>query len=977
MRNRLVLAKKSHIIVVIVSLSIIVLIAGLFFLRYQAIKIRQQKQNDLQAIAALKISQLVQWRKDHTADVTVISQRVFFIKRIEQWLANQNDNNLKKDILTYLQNLQKAYAYEALILLSVNGDPLLKVGSELDQFDEATRQKLKEALARRENTYTDFYYCHCEHIYYDIIAPLFNENGRPIAMLIFRSDPNDFLYPLIQSWPTPSKTSETLIVRQEGDSVLFLNELRHRKDSALKFRIPLTNKDVPAVQAVLGFRGIWEGKDYRGKDVIADVGPVPGTPWFMISKIDKSEILKELYVFSAYTLVLTLFVIFSIIAAFSFIYSYRQRNIYRTLWQSQEEFKITLYSIGDAVITTDRHGSIKYLNHVAEQLTGWKESQAKRKKLEHVFKIFHENTREKVENPVERVLREGSVVGLANHTLLISKDGKEIPIADSGAPIRDEQGRVVGVVLVFRDQTEERVAQKKLRASEERIRRQRSAIAELAVADEFQTGDLSDGFRKITKIVLDTLKVERTGIWMLSDDQAELKCLSLCEAGSAKYSQGMILLTKNFSKYFEALRQESRIYTEDALNDPRTSELKDNYLALLGITSMLDAGVFINGKLVGVICSEHIGDKRKWHADEEAFLGTMASIIAQNLINAEREKMAEMLRESEEKYRLIVENANDGIEITQQDRLIFFNPQFAQMLGYTMEELKNVKFNHFFTKQSEQELYQRVEKRLLGEQLPPYYEATFIRKDGKVIDVGVKYEIIDYNGEPATFAIIRDITDRKKAELQIQQDLKVKTMLLTEIHHRVKNNLTVVASLLRLQSQKIKDRQSLEYFNDSINRIYAMAAVHEKIYSSKSFTNININTYIKDLIKNLFKSSELQSRIKLQHDVQDVVIGIDDAIPLAIIINELFTNSIKHAFPNNKTGAIEIKFNITDKKTYCLIFKDNGIGMPKNIDFNTTTSLGLHLVKMLAEQINGTAIIEQDGWTTFNITFKGYGYSKS
>lgn len=172
------------------------------------------------------------------------------------------------------------------------------------------------------------------------------------------------------------------------------------------------------MKAVLGYEGIFEGKDYRDVEVIADIRGVPGTSWY-------KDLYKDLFL--------------------------REKD----LREAHEEFRRTLYRIGDAVITTDTKSIIRHMNKVAEQLTGWKETEGSGKPLEEVFHIINEDTPFKVENPVQRVLREGLVVGLASHTLLISRDGREIPIADSAAPIHDEEG-IIGVVLVFRDQTEER-----------------------------------------------------------------------------------------------------------------------------------------------------------------------------------------------------------------------------------------------------------------------------------------------------------------------------------------------------------------------------------------------------------------------------------------------------------------------------------------------------------------------------------------
>jgi PAS domain S-box-containing protein len=182
----------------------------------------------------------------------------------------------------------------------------------------------------------------------------------------------------------------------------------------------------------------------------------------MVSKIDTDEIFSELKFREGVIILFIVFLILLLTAGLTLIYHFRQRNIYRELYTAQEGFKATLYSIGDAIITTDSNGKIQHLNLVAERMTGWSEAEAKGKKLENVFKIINEVTRNKVENPVKKVFAEGVVIGLANHTLLISKDGREIPISDSGAPIKDETGKIAGVVLVFRDQSEERKNQKLL-----------------------------------------------------------------------------------------------------------------------------------------------------------------------------------------------------------------------------------------------------------------------------------------------------------------------------------------------------------------------------------------------------------------------------------------------------------------------------------------------------------------------------------
>jgi len=313
-----------------------------------------------------------------------------------------------------------------------------------------------------------------------VITPLFASSApdaAPVGAVILRSDAGQFLYPLVQSWPTPSKSAETLLVRRDGDSVLFLNDLRYQPGAALTLRIPLTQTDVAAVKAVLGTEGLVEGKDYRGVEVLAVLYAIPDSTWYVVSKVDKAEVLAEWHTRSALILALIvgLAVLVGIIGAAT--WQGTQREHYRKLFEaekarreSEARYHTVLLSIGDGLITIDAEGRVELLNPIAEALTGWSADEARGKPLEEVFRIINEETRQAVANPVRQVLSEGIVVGLANHTLLIARDGREIPIADSGAPVLNPDSSLSGAVLVFRDQTEERAAQKALRESEVRYR---------------------------------------------------------------------------------------------------------------------------------------------------------------------------------------------------------------------------------------------------------------------------------------------------------------------------------------------------------------------------------------------------------------------------------------------------------------------------------------------------------------------------
>jgi two-component sensor histidine kinase/PAS domain-containing protein len=218
------------------------------------------------------------------------------------------------------------------------------------------------------------------------------------------------------------------------------------------------------------------------------------------------------------------------------------------------------------------------------------------------------------------------------------------------------------------------------------------------------------------------------------------------------------------------------------------------------------------------------------------------------------------------------------------------------------------------------------------------------------------------------YGTAQDITERKQAEENIINSLKEKENLLKEIHHRVKNNLQIISSLLYLQSKKVTDTRSLEVFNESQNRIRSMVMIHEQLYKSGDLANINFEKYIHDMASSL---ALLYGSKPVTYNIHaaGVYLGVNQAIPCGLMINELVSNALKHAFPPGKQGQIDIDF-ITDKSNYLtLTVKDNGAGFPKNLDFRHTTSLGLQIINKLVEQLGGTIELQSDAGTEFKIRF--------
>ncbi len=221
---------------------------------------------------------------------------------------------------------------------------------------------------------------------------------------------------------------------------------------------------------------------------------------------------------------------------------------------------------------------------------------------------------------------------------------------------------------------------------------------------------------------------------------------------------------------------------------------------------------------------------------------------------------------------------------------------------------------------------------------------------------------------------VMDALQREAAKTE--SSLQEKELLLREIHHRVKNNLQVISSLLGLQSRYRKDEHAIEMAQESQNRIKVMALIHEKLYRSKDFANVEFNDYIKNLVNDLFASYKVStSRISLKMDIENISLGIDTAIPTGLIVNELVTNCLKYAFKADKEGEIRISLRLLDGGEKELIVSDNGIGLPDSLDIKKAESLGLRMITNLTERsLHGKVNINKGDGTEFQIIFKEKEY---
>ena len=440
---------------------------GFLYYQHEALRIQKEQYENLSAIAQLKADTIQEWRRERLADVRRVPGPLVK-KEMARFLQDPMNTGARAALTTQLKINKKVTIYADALFLDTQGKILLSDQSDPGPVHQATLQALAIAVRNRKETLSDLYRDSKGFICLDAIAPIPDENDQPIAMVILRSKAEEYLFPLIQTWPTSSKTAETLLVCRDGDSVLFLNELRHRSNTALRMRFPLSNKNIPAGRAVLGISGRFSGLDYRGIEVLSELRQIPQSSWFIVAKVDKAEILAE----SRYRAGVVIIIVFLLILIFAgFIvnfYRFRQEaerlKAEEAIKNAELKFRTIFDSASDGILlaqVVDKKFSLA--NKQICQMTGYAEQEIL---MLGISDIHPEETIPYIMDMFNKLLRKEVVI--AQELPVVRKD-KTIFFADvSASPITLEGKEYL--VGMFRDISERKLAESKLRENEARLR---------------------------------------------------------------------------------------------------------------------------------------------------------------------------------------------------------------------------------------------------------------------------------------------------------------------------------------------------------------------------------------------------------------------------------------------------------------------------------------------------------------------------
>ncbi|MFA6218004.1 MAG: PAS domain S-box protein [Candidatus Omnitrophota bacterium] len=929
-------------LVLFLGATVALLIAGYTYYTHEADRVGRQKYDEIKSIAKLKAKSIQEWRKGLLEDVRALARGPLWKGAVNEWFREPKNDALLTGLMDRLVVGQQQGGYADALLIDSDGNVILSTSGQPESMNAIEKMAIEEAVASGSPVLSDMYRNLRGAILMDAVAPILDPKGRSIAVGLYRVDPESFLFPLIQTWPTPSQSAETLLVRRDGDDVLFLNDLRRRPNTALSFREPITLHDLPAVQAILGKEGLFEGKDYRGEEVLAYLGHIPDSLWFIVAKVDKSEILKGPRFRGIIAALFAGTLILAAAAGSAYGYRHRQDSMYKELYRLEKErqlleerYQTILYSIGDAVITTDTGTLVQEMNPAAERLTGWTEDEAKGKAIDEIFHTVDEDSHEPNPSSVQLVLTEGIGVRLPNDALLIARDGAEHPIADSAAPISHD-GAISGVVLIFRDQTEQKAIRRALEKSEGTVR----AIFESA----------SDGIISF-------------------DDQGTIEMVNPAMERLFGYTAQEIVgrNVKLLMPDFYSIEQDE--YPKPQLEAFET-EVIERTSNTIGFRK--DGGTFPVEISVSEYSSKHGGHSAAFVRD----------ITGRVKAEGDRAFLASIVDSSDE---AIIGNNLDGT-------IVSWNREAQKMYGFTAEEAKGQSIRAIIPQRLHSQIAYLLGIVGRGERTENI-ETARVAKDGREIPVLLSLSPIkdSFGKILGASEIARDISQIKQYEQELrlakessETANRAKSEFLTSMSHELRTPLNSVIGFSEVLHDKtfgdlnarqtryvdnilIAGHQLLSLINDILDLAKIEARKTELLRSE-----VKVKKILEECVL-LVREKALNRNLDLSLHAQDDLLVWADERSLKQIILNLLSNATKFTPDGGKLSVT------AEKKQGELVFsvRDNGIGVKledqerifdefEQVDTGTSrkfqgTGLGLALTRKLVELHGGKIWIESEG----------------
>jgi PAS domain S-box-containing protein len=710
---------------VFVLLAIGLTVTGYVYYRNYEKQIRAQTESQLSAIAQLKVNELVDWRTERIADGIILVNNSSFAALVQACLENPSDTRTQAEIQVWLDNYQMYGQYDRVRLLDIHGKVLLSSPKGLPSVAPAVAQSIPHVLQSKQVTLVDFYRDATNgRVYMTVLIPVLDANAESIGIVSLRVDPSLYLYPYIKEWPTPSTSAETLLVRRDGNDVLFLNDLKFEQDAALNLRFPLTDTDRPAVKAVLGEVGIRNGVDYRGVPVISYLQPVPDSPWYLVARMDLAEVYAPVQQRLWQTIIFFGMLILASGTGLTLLWRQQQLRYYRSqvetleaLRSSEEKFRLAFDTSPDA-LTITRLSDHKFVsaNLSFEQMTGYSKADIIGKTSDEL-NLWKDP---KIHQVLVRELQEKGEV--RNYeTSILTKSGQLYCLMSASFINVNGEPHILTMTI---DISERKRAEDALRESEEKYR--------------LLTENMKD--------VVWTMDAETMQFLYISPSVEKLRGYTPQEIIAEPVNAA---LTPEAAKFVQ-----SNIDKQVAAIHAGTASLDQFF------TSEVEQPCKDGTKVWTEVISNYYLNEKTGHVEVRAVTRDIS----------ERKKAENALRQSEENFSKAFRSSPAALLITRltDGRFMELNEAYSTIVGYRRDELIDhltTDFNIYVHSTDRQAIVDR----LLAKGSIHDFETSIRNRSGAIRHVVAAQELTSFNGEACIMSTFLDITERKQAEETARQ----------------------------------------------------------------------------------------------------------------------------------------------------------------------------------------------------------------
>ncbi len=949
-----------------------------------------EAQQTLVNISNQKSNQIKNWLNNQYLAANYFYNNSIFEKNLEEYINNSAGAEVKEDITQWFNEICDNFAFSSLRLVDTNNKLILSNAKDAKPLGEFLKKTLNDLKLHPKIYLTDFhFYENSDTIHLDLIMPVVNrENNILHGFLCLEVNPNAFLFPVIQEWPSYSKTSECLIIKNDNGDALFLNNLRFLEKSALKLKIDKNSSDRISIKAINGARGIIEGKDYRGVRAIAYVNAVEGTDWIMIVKIDSDEIYADV---NAAATLFSFMLLFSvsligwiIITNYKRIERINENN--RLKLEAEKQFLSAHYNMfientNDIIILSDLNGKITEINNNALNTYGYSSDEILKMNIKDISPEYLKHSHK------------------VRETYHLKKDGTIFPVEISSKSIT--LNNQVFIQNFIRDITERTQSQK-------RIYHLNIVYSILSQINEsiVRIKDRNELFKKFVDIAIDYGKFSASWIGLIEKDTGKISPLFLRGAGIENYYELMKNMIYNYAHLENPAKK--AIDTKSAVIcnniDDEASEVKIKFSGANNFQSEVSIPLIFRDEVIGVYNIIH--SEANYFMEEEMSLieeikGDISFALEGIQAEKEREITADALKKSENRFKAMFENASDSLFIIQGNRIIDLNLQAENLLGYNRDEIIG---NNIFSYINDTDIKKINLREILSKAIkgkPQRILLRVMKKDGNFIQADISLNLITIGSSTMTILMVRDVTEHLKIEEELikaknnaEEMNQLKTNFLANMSHELRTPLNGILGFSEMLIEQAKDEDQKNISSailssgrrllNTLNNILNLALIEGDKVNIK-LTKIKLSDLINESVKACQSLANVKN-LKLSYEIIRESYSMLDLDLLRNILSNLINNALTFTDKGSVSVTLD-EINEYEKQFSVIKIRDTGIGIKKEI-FNTIfepfrqaseglarkyegTGIGLTIAKKYIDRMNGTIMVDSNEGqgSTFTLKF--------